>query len=67
MKHVIGITGSISTGKSYVSSYIKKLGYNVLDADEICHELEDYNMPGYLAIEKHFDVIENGKINRTKL
>lgn len=39
MKKVIGITGSIATGKSSVSNYIKSKGYVVIDSDELVHKL----------------------------
>lgn len=35
---VIGITGSIATGKSTVTNYLKEQGYQVIDADEIVKE-----------------------------
>lgn len=35
----IGLTGSIGAGKSTVSSYLKKRGYVVLDADRVVHDL----------------------------
>lgn len=35
----IGITGSIGTGKSVVSSYFKNLGHLVISADQINYEL----------------------------
>ena len=33
MGHVIGITGGIASGKSSVSTFIKELGFSVIDAD----------------------------------
>lgn len=36
---VIGITGGIGTGKSTASGYLRKLGYDVIDADEIAHDM----------------------------
>lgn len=36
---VYGITGSIATGKSTVSNYLRSLGYLVIDSDKIVHEL----------------------------
>ena len=33
MSLVIGITGSIATGKSTISNMIKELGFTVVDAD----------------------------------
>ena len=41
--YLIGITGSIGTGKSTVSSYLKDLGYLVIDSDEIVHNLYKEN------------------------
>lgn len=35
---MIGITGSIATGKTTVTTYLKEKGYLVLDADEIVKE-----------------------------
>lgn len=35
----IGLTGSIATGKSTVSSYLKKLGYPLVDADVIAKNI----------------------------
>lgn len=64
---VIGLTGGIASGKSTVSYYLMTHGYEVIDADEISrHALE----PGTKAFNKvieHFDVLEKGIINRTKL
>ncbi len=37
--HIVAITGAISTGKSFVSDYLKTKGYIKYDADEIVHEL----------------------------
>lgn len=36
---IIGITGSISTGKSAVTNYLRSNGYTVIDSDEIVHNL----------------------------
>lgn len=36
---IIGITGSIATGKSAVTNYLLSLGYWVIDSDEIVHSL----------------------------
>lgn len=36
---VIGITGGIGSGKSTVTSYIGNLGYSVIDADLIAHDV----------------------------
>lgn len=36
---IIGITGSIATGKSQVSNILRGLGYNVIDSDLIAREV----------------------------
>ena len=51
---VIGITGGIASGKSYVSSVIKNAGYPVIDADQISKELSKKDMPVYKAIIRMF-------------
>jgi dephospho-CoA kinase len=33
----VGLTGGIATGKSLVASYIRELGYSVIDADQLAH------------------------------
>jgi len=43
----IGLTGSIACGKSTVSSYLRTLGYPVVDADAISHAL---TAPGGAAL-----------------
>lgn len=39
MRKIIGITGGTATGKTTVSKYIKSLGYQVYDCDEIAHSV----------------------------
>lgn len=38
---IVGITGSIASGKSTVSKYFLQKGYQVLDADKITKELQE--------------------------
>lgn len=67
---VIGITGSIATGKSTVTDILKDLGYNVIDADKIAHQLMKVGNENYDAIVSYFgDKILNPdkSINRIKL
>jgi dephospho-CoA kinase len=67
---VIGITGGIASGKSYVSSVIKKAGYPVIDADLISKELSQKGGSVYHAIIRTFGesfLDENKEINRQKL
>lgn len=65
---VIGITGSIGTGKSIVTKYLRGKGFIVLDSDEIVHSL--YLEASVIAMIKDAfgeDVITNGQVNRAKL
>ena len=67
---VIGITGGIASGKSFVSSVVKKAGYSVIDADLISKELSQKNGSVYNAIVRTFGesyLDENKEIDRQKL
>ena len=67
---VIGITGGIASGKSYVSSVVKKSGYPVIDADQISKELSEKDKPVYNAIVRTFGesyLDENKNLDRQKL
>lgn len=43
MKQIIGLTGSIATGKTSVSQFLRSLNYEVIDADEISRNLLQVN------------------------
>lgn len=65
---VIGITGSISSGKSVVSEYLRSKKYVVIDSDIISKEL--FNSPYVIRkIVNTFgsNVLEGNKINRAVL
>lgn len=69
MKTII-ITGSIATGKSTVSNYLKKLGYPLIDMDEISREVVLPGTEGIKLIEQAFgsDILKEDKsLNREKL
>ncbi|MCR5493658.1 MAG: dephospho-CoA kinase [Streptococcus sp.] len=40
MSKIIGITGGIASGKSTVVDEVRKHGYQVIDADQVVHELQ---------------------------
>lgn len=70
MKKVIGITGSIGSGKSTVSNIIKEMGYQVIDCDKISHLMFNKNRKGYKEVVKEFGTIildEKNYIDRKKL
>lgn len=51
---VVGITGSIATGKSTITNYLKKLGYEIIDADEIVSKYKEKNKLIYDGLVKEF-------------
>lgn len=66
---VVGLTGGIASGKSFVTSILENLGAFVIDADEVYHSLLDTKkitdkFKAVFGIE-FFD--DNGKIDRRKL
>lgn len=70
MSMVIGITGGIASGKSFVCNYLINLGYEVIDSDNISKNLSEINKPIYNAIVKEFgkDYLNSDKtLNRKKL
>lgn len=70
MKKIIGLTGSIASGKSTVSSKLKQLGYQVIDCDEINHSILLNGNIGYTNVVAEFgyDILnENNEIDRKKL
>jgi dephospho-CoA kinase len=66
----IGLTGGIGSGKTTVADYFSELGIDVIDADEIVHELSSPGHPSFDAIIHHFgeDILNvDGTINRQTL
>jgi len=66
----IGLTGGIGSGKTTVANYFANLGIEIIDADEIVHELSRPGHSCFDAIIHHFgeDVLnEEGCINRQAL
>lgn len=68
---VIGVTGTIGAGKSFVSSLISQYGYKVLDADKITKNGQEINQELYNKIIKVFKdyliLNEDKTINRSQL
>lgn len=67
---IIGITGSIGSGKTTVSGILKKYGFKIINADEIGHEIIEKNSSAYNKIISTFgkEILDNKKnINRKKL
>ncbi len=68
---VIGLTGGIGSGKSFVAALAcKRFGIPVIQADEAGHKALEWNAPPYEMVIKEFgtDILnEDGTINRGKL
>jgi dephospho-CoA kinase len=67
---IIGLTGSIASGKSTVSRMLKKKGFPIVDADEIARIVVEFGSPVLLEISRIFgqDVLQkDGSLNREKL
>ena len=65
----VAITGNIAAGKTQVETYLKSIGYNVLDTDIVAHELlfdPDVKQKIINAFAD-FDILENDEISRNKL
>ena len=57
-----GITGGIASGKSTVSQILKDLGFAVVDADAISHQLLQKNEPGYEAVLHRFGTVQRDEL-----
>lgn len=68
MTKVVGITGSIATGKSTVTQYLIQHGYEVLDADKLAREAIEKGTSGYQQVIDIFGCVdEHGNIDRKAL
>jgi len=66
----LGITGGIASGKSVVAEMLRKLGFPVIDADGLGHELMEPGTPAFDEIVREFGgavVGDSGRIDRGKL
>ncbi|VAX35321.1 Dephospho-CoA kinase [hydrothermal vent metagenome] len=67
--YVIGLTGSLGTGKSTVASMLKICGANVLDADAIARRQLYRNSPCFAEVVRVFGecVLTRQRIDRKKM
>lgn len=66
----IGLTGNIGTGKSTVLRMLARLGAEVIDADQIAHQVIQPNGPAYRSVVEAFgqEILRpDGTIDRNKL
>ena len=70
MVRIIGITGGIASGKSTVTEFLRQQGYQVIDADQVVHELQEPGERLYQALLSTFGsaiLQEDGRLDRPKL
>lgn len=70
MARIIGITGGIASGKSTVTEFLRQQGYQVIDADQVVHELQEPGERLYQALLSTFGssiLQEDGCLDRPKL
>jgi dephospho-CoA kinase len=66
----IGITGGIASGKTAVARMLRELGFRVIDADALGHEVMEPGTRAYNEIVREFGagiVDADGRIDRGKL
>ncbi len=50
----LGLTGGIASGKSWVASQLRELGFHVLDADSLGHQLIERGQSAYQPVVDEF-------------
>ena len=66
----LGLTGGIASGKSAVAAILRELGFQVLDADRLGHELIEPGQPAYEEVIREFGAATRdaaGRVDRAKL
>ena len=66
----LGLTGGIASGKSVVAAMLREMGFAVLDADSLAHQLIEPGQPAYNEVLQEFGqpvVSPDGHIDRAKL
>ncbi|XRG77391.1 dephospho-CoA kinase [Rossellomorea sp. GAMAL-10_SWC] len=67
MGKIFGLTGSIASGKSTVSNFLKELNVPIVDADVIAKKVVEIGQPAYKKIVEAFGsevLLNSGEINR---
>jgi dephospho-CoA kinase len=66
----LGLTGGIATGKTAVAAMLRELGFDVLDADPLAHQLIEPAKPAYKEVVREFgpSILDSDtRVNRAKL
>ena len=65
---ILGITGSVATGKTFVADFFKREGLDGFYADDVCHKLIQQNLRVIELISRFFPGVEaQGIIDKHKL
>lgn len=67
---IVGVTGSIGTGKSTVSAMFAELGAHLIDYDRLARDVVEPGRPAYEAVVAAFGpgvVLPGGGLDRTKI
>lgn len=66
---IIGLTGGIASGKSTVSSMLREMGAQVIDADEIARQVVEPGSPALAEIARRFPGVigTDGRLDRARL
>ena len=67
---ILGITGSIAAGKSYVANIFKEFGVPVVSADELARNVVRPGQPALHALQQRFGdsiITAEGKLDRAQL
>ncbi|MEI8345818.1 MAG: dephospho-CoA kinase [Candidatus Omnitrophota bacterium] len=67
---LIGLTGSLASGKTTAAGFFRKCGCAVFDADEAARRMLDKDMPGYRQFCRQFSrayLTDDGSVDRVKV
>ena len=66
---IVGLTGSLGTGKTTVAHFLETLGAKVLDADRMVHQFLEPKGECFEPVVKEFGegILTQGKIDRKKI
>src|ERR1700758_5534855 len=66
----LGLTGGIASGKTAVAAMLREMGFAVLDADSLAHQLIEPGQPAYDEVAREFgpSILDSDRrVNRAKL
>ena len=68
--YLVGLTGGIASGKSYVASLLTEFGASTIDADQVAREVVVPGAPGLVQVVGAFGyeiLLSSGELDRAKL